>query len=235
MENLTHALYMAFAMLVFVMAFTYALYMVNNLNETTETLVYRLDETNYYDSLDLTEWLSSGDSDTYKVVGIDSIIPTLYRYYKESFCVKILDSKGNLLQLFDTTVEEDVNTALSVGTSLQTDKQKALLSLYNDSNNACNLYGAPWIGSTELAKQRIDMYISGAKGYINSTLVDYSGDGNYLNYYSDKQFKEIFSQYSYEGDTLTVETTDDDVAYETLTGTKQTSTKIVITYQLISE
>ena len=234
MENITHALYMTFAMLVFAIAFTYALYMLNNLNETTETLVYRLDETNYYDSLDLTDWLASSDSDTYKIVGIDSIIPTLYRYYKESFCVKILDKNGDLLQLFDTTTEEDVNTALSVGTTLQTDKQKALLALYNNSSSKCYLYGAPWIGNTELSKQRIDMYISGAKGYINSSLVDYSGDGNYLNYYSGNQFKEIFSQYSYEGDTLTVETTDDGVAYETLTGTKQTSTKIVITYQLIS-
>lgn len=232
MENLTHALYMAFAVMVFVIAFTYALYMINNLNETTELLVYRIDETNYYDSLDLTNWLSSTDSDAYKVVGIDSIIPTLYRYYKESFCVKILDSDGNLLQLFDTTTEEDVNTALSLGTSSQSDKQKALLSLYNDSSSKCCLYGAPWIGSTELAKQRIDMYISGKKGYINSTLVDYSI--NNLKAYSDNQFKEIFSQYSYEGDTLTVESTDDEVAYETLTGTKQTSTKIVITYQLIS-
>ena len=233
MENLSHALYMAFAFFAFVLAFTYGLYMLNNLNETAEILVYRVDETNYYDSLTLDEWISNSDGDTYKVVGIDSIIPTLYRYYKESFCVKILDENGNLLQLFDTTVEEEVNEASSLGDGQRSDKQKALMSLYDDSSSDCYLFTASWIGDVnEDAKERVDMYISGTKGYINNVLVDYTS--NNLNNYKDEKFIEIFSQYSYEGDTLTVETNDDGVAYETLTGTKQASTKIVITYQLIS-
>ena len=47
MENITDALYMAAAFLVFIGAFSYSLYMVNKLNTTADTLVYRLDETNY--------------------------------------------------------------------------------------------------------------------------------------------------------------------------------------------
>ena len=242
MENASHAIYMAMAMLLFVIGFTYALYMVNRLTSTVDTLVYRIDETNYYDSVAVEDWVSDSDDDVYKIVGIDSIIPTLYRYYKESFCVKIVDKNGNLLQLFDTTVEGEVNTASTLSTSARSDQQKALLALYNTSGEAYYLYGAPWISDTEDAKMRVDMYIAGKKGYINNVLVDYSkkysvGGTNkyiYLNYYEGKSFKEIFSIYTYEGDTLTVETTDEGEAYETITGTQDTSSKIVITYQLTS-
>lgn len=230
MENLSDALYMAVAFLVFIGAFTYSLFMVNKLNTTAKTLVYRLDETTYYDSLDLTNLISDTDesSNTYKIVSIDSIIPTLYKYYKESYTVKILDRNGELLQLFDTNVENEVMTATNLLSSKRTDKQKALLSLYGDSDKACYMYGAPWLGSTNKdTKERIDMYISGDSGYINKTFVDYSS--NNLRNYEDNEFKEIFSQYNYEGDTLTSEDGD-----ETLTGTKQTSAKIVITYQLIN-
>lgn len=229
MENATHALYMAAAFLVFIGAFSYSLYMVNKLNTTANMLVYRLDETNYYDSLDLTELIADSDNTTnsYKIVSIDSIIPVLYKYYRESYTVRILDTNGELLQLFDTTVEGEVMTATNLLSSRRTDRQKALLSLYGDSDKACYMFGAPWLGSTNKdTKERIDMYISGDSGYINNTWVDYSG--NYLRQYEDRQFQEIFSEYTYEGDTITSEDGE-----ETLTGTRQTSAKIVITYQLL--
>ena len=203
--------------------------MVNKLNTTADTLVYRLDETNYYDSLDLTELIADSDNTTnsYKIVSIDSIIPVLYKYYRESYTVRILNTNGELLQLFDTTVEGEVMTATNLLSSRRTDRQKALLSLYGDSDKACYMYGAPWLGSTNKdTKERIDMYISGDSGYINNTWVDYSG--NYLRQYENRQFQEIFSEYTYEGDTITSEDGE-----ETLTGTRQTSAKIVITYQLL--
>ena len=229
MENITDALYMAAAFLVFIGAFSYSLYMVNKLNTTADTLVYRLDETNYYDSLDLTELIADSDNTTnsYKIVSIDSIIPVLYKYYRESYTVRILNTNGELLQLFDTTVDGEVMTATNLLSSRRTDRQKALLSLYGDSDKACYMYGAPWLGSTNKdTKERIDMYISGDSGYINNTWVDYSG--NYLRQYENRQFQEIFSEYTYEGDTITSEDGE-----ETLTGTRQTSAKIVITYQLL--
>ena len=229
MENITDALYMAAAFLVFIGAFSYSLYMVNKLNTTADTLVYRLDETNYYDSLDLTELIADSDNTTnsYKIVSIDSIIPVLYKYYRESYTVRILNTNGELLQLFDTTVEGEVMTATNLLSSRRTDRQKALLSLYGDSDKACYMYGAPWLGSTNKdTKERIDMYISGDSGYINNTWVDYSG--NYLRQYENRQFQEIFSEYTYEGDTITSEDGE-----ETLTGTRQKSAKIVITYQLL--
>lgn len=229
-ENLSHALYLVLAMFAFVLAFTYSLYMVNKLNSTAKVLVYRLDETNYYDSISLNEFVDERDSanQAYKVVSIDSIIPTLYRYYKESFAVKILDENGNLLQLFDANIEGQVRNATVLSVSRRSAKQKAMLSLYGASDKKYYMFGAPWVGSTSKdTKERIDMYIAGKSGYINDAYVDYTT--NNLNEFVGRKFKEIFSEYTYEGDTLSVEGDD----FETLTGTQQVSTKIIITYQLL--
>ena len=246
MENLTHALFMAFAMMTFVIAFSVSLYLINQLNTTTETVISHLDGS-FYDSLSLTEMVENNEErNRSRIVGIDTIIPTLYRYYKESFSVKILDEKGNLLQYFDTTAEGDVNAAKATIDSARTDKQKALMSLYDADNKACFMSGAPWLANINKdAKTRIDMYINGGKGYINNTLVDYSKEFSsaglslgtvteankiYLNNFKDRKFKEIFTQYSYEGDTITDETNGE---ITTLTGSHQVSTKIIIIYQLL--
>ena len=55
------------------------------------------------------------------------------------------------------------------------------------------------------------------------------GNKIYLNNFKNRKFKEIFSKYAYEGDTITDEM--DELV--TLTGSKKVSTKIVITYQLM--
>ena len=250
MENVTRALYMAFAMFVFIIALSYSIHIIKSFNTTSKLILYRVDGTNVYESIELKDFDETSvnnDIRRARTVGIDTIIPTLYRYYKESYSVKILDEAGNLMQYFDTTTEGSVMTAMGTVENKRTDTQKALISLYGTADLSGNLFGAPWMGNTNKdTKARIDMYISGEAGYINNTWVDYSkkydnivndskGKGLqkyiYLNYYKDRLFKENFAQYAYEGDTLTTE--DDEL--ETLTGSHQISTKIIITYQLLPD
>ena len=250
MENITHALYIAFAMLAFVLAFSVSINMIVKLNTTTDSVVYSLNRS-YYDSLELESVINdnNGEKNRSRLVGIETIIPTLYRYYKESFSVKILDEKGQLMQYFDVTTDGEVNEvakAVTAGSSL-TSKQNSIKALYNDLNKPSNMFGAPWIGKIDNAKKRIDMFISGSKGYIETTEIDYSKDYNnglsispdsygtltnkiYLNNFKNRKFKETFAQYAYEGDTVSDDSTGDLI---TLTGSKQISTKIVITYQLM--
>lgn len=225
MENLSKALYLAFAMMVFVIAFSVSLFLVNKLNSTAKSIVYRLGYA-YYDSLSLDSLIENNeDRNRSRIVGVDTIIPTLYRYYKESFAVEILDRNGNLLQYFDTTAEGDVNAALTAVNP--TSKQKAILKAYNAGT--AQMFGAPWLANIDQdAKTRIDMYISGKKGFINNVLVDYTSN-NLLNYKDDK-FKEMFTQYAYEGDTVSDETNGE---ITTLTGSKQIATKIVIIYKQV--
>ena len=99
MENVTRALLIAFSMLIFVIGFSYSMYLINSLTTTSDTLLQGITTTDYYDNIKV----SAGNIAT-RDVGVETIIPKLYRYYKEDFCVKICDatdpSNAQLVQIF---------------------------------------------------------------------------------------------------------------------------------------
>lgn len=224
MENVTRALIMAFSMLIFVIAFTYSMYLINKLTATSSTLLSSVSTTNYYDNIQV-----SGGNAT-REVGVDTIVPVLYRYYKENYAVKILESNGDLIQLFDVNIESKIDRAAKyTGTS-----DKELISLksspYNTKTNPAYLFEAPWTGSTsENTRARIDYFLNGTNGYINNTLVEYGKTipGGFLRKYGKNTFTESFVEYAYEGETISTEN-----GVETITGSTQESSKIIITYQV---
>ncbi len=247
MDNAVDALIMAFSMLVFVIAIMASMYMFNQVAVTSEVLLYVADKTNYFENIEL----STADNVTTRVVDLDTVIPTLYRYYKENFCVKICDDregKNELVQIFDVNVEGKMRTAASA--TVPTAEQKALITAYGQENLPTYLFESPWIGNTETdAKTRIDFYIQGTAGYINDTYVDYTNsdlgdkyttidslaeirelvqdgreiDGTTENY----ELLETFVEYVFSGDTISTED-----GTETITGDKQENSKIIITYTL---
>ena len=95
MENAEKAMMMAFAVFVLVIALSLAIYLFSKVTVTSEQLAFYSDSTIYYDNveLDKTAFAADVDSDikngTGRIVSVETIIPTLYRYYKENFCVKI--------------------------------------------------------------------------------------------------------------------------------------------------
>lgn len=227
MENVTRAFIMAFSMLMFVIGFSYSMFLINRLTTTSNTLLSTVTTTNYYDNIKV-----SGENTTTREVGIDTIISTLYRYYKENYAVKIYDG-DELIQIFDVTLEGKMARAAAyTGTSDQ-----ELVSLqnseYNKPEKKAYLFEAPWIGSTdENTRARIDYFLNGTKGYINNTLVDYyqtgpafTSEGGFIANYSNETFIESFVEYAYEGETISTEE-----GVETITGSTQENSKIIITY-----
>lgn len=245
-DNANQAIMIAFAVIVFVIAMSVTMYMFSTLTSTAETLTFYADETNFYDNVAVV-----GSEGIERYVNTETVIPTLYRYYKEHFCVKIYDTTGIatgsepnnpiLVQLLDVNLEGKVENAAK---NTRIDETKAddfeadaLNRIYNNKTNNTLLYmfGVPWLGSTDNMKLRVDYLINGDAGYINNTYIDYrnhplhemikktnnSGDGKYF------QFKENFISYSYTGETMTTE--DDDVL---VTGANSKD-KIVITYTLV--
>ena len=85
MENAVDALKMAFAVFAFVMALTTAMLAFTQARETSEQVFYMTDKTNFYEYYD-----DSKETET-RIVSAETIIPTLYRYYKEDFNVVIFD------------------------------------------------------------------------------------------------------------------------------------------------
>ena len=233
MDDAAHAIIMAFSIIVFVICLSVAMQMFNKASETADTLVFYEDETNYYDNIELEEGQSN------RQVDVDSVIHTLYRYYKENFCVKIYDAPtgddyyGDLLHVFDINLEGESRQSSAISNSKANQKQKAYKNLYGNSSSPLYLFEAPWIGSTdEDMKTRIDYYINGSSGYINNTYVNYENNKFYKirNYNVGKPeeqrvyFTENFIRYTYTGETIVTDQGD------ILVEGAQPKDKIVIIY-----
>lgn len=236
MDDAVQAISMAFAVLVFVIALSISMLLIKQARTTSELLVQYSDLTAFYDNIQLED--STDVAETERVVGLDTIIPTLYRYYKENFCVKIYDDHEQLLQIFDVNIETNLRRAIvntnagSNASDKELVRDDALQEIYNDPSTPYCLYGAPWLGSTETIKQRVDFFINGNTGYINNTFLDYSGTDTFsakIKNNPDIKFKERFISYSYSGSTVT---TDEG---ETLINDAESKDKIVIVYTILPD
>lgn len=233
MEDAVTAIIMAFSVIVFVIALSLFMYLVNIVSYTSENILYVSDRTNYMENIDL-----DGVSITTRNVDFDTIVPTLYRYYKENFCVKFYDARSGspkLLQIFDLTIEGEVRSA-AANTGALSLREKGLLEAYNIKSKNAYLFQAPWMGNVNKdVKTRVDFYVAGQEGDINNVHVDYTnrtaGIDNLVEmkqeYDSGCSIQESFVEYNFSGDTITTED-----GTETITGDKQAESKIIIIYTL---
>lgn len=246
MENAVDAIIMGFAMLVFAIAISASMFLFKQIANTSEVILYVSDRTNYFENIEIAD-----DNISTRIVDLDTVIPTLYRYYKENFCVKIYDARpaelkksteeNELVQIFDVNLEGKVRSSAS---DTNPDKEeKALIKAYNNNTLPRYLFEAPWIGNTETdAKTRIDLYVQGSAGYINNTYVNYENDAGDVSGLEqidslaevkriideqDCEIVESFVEYAFTGDTISTED-----GTETITGDKQEENKIVITYTI---
>ena len=267
MENAERAMMMAFAVFVLIIALSLAIYLFSKVTVTSEQLAFYSDSTIYYDNVELMKKCENCHTEnpynnencdkckakfppdtgenqdvkngTTRIVSAETIIPTLYRYYKENFCVKIYDADNNLIQIFDVNLEGKVHGAAGDTHATQTATSPVHIENYaynqafnrekDDANKKIKycLFGAPWLGSTEAVKTRVDFFVNGKAGYINNAYVNYTDNAFYVARKDEKQFKERFISYSYTGQTMTTEDGD-----ELVTGEKSKD-KIVIIYTLM--
>ena len=96
MENVTDALKMAFAVFIFIVGLGTAMHMFSLARQTSDFVVQTADETKYYS-------YENGGGSEYRIVGLETIIPTIYKYSKENYALKFVDSSGNDLKLYNST------------------------------------------------------------------------------------------------------------------------------------
>ena len=169
MDNAVDSLKMGFAVIAFVIALTVSIVAMAQAKETSEKVFYMTDKTNFY------EYLSDKKLPDGRIVSGETIIPTLYRYYKENFNVVILDKDGKKKCVFN--LEEEIKN-------------------YNKDYKS-----APWLGNADVdTKLRVDLDVSGKTDKING--VKYTGVG-LEKYLTGKQFKESFLEQRYSGKQLT--------------------------------
>lgn len=106
MEDAAEALKMAAAVLTFIGALALAMMMIGKARATSDSILYLRDKANYqhliYSDAERNRLRQSVNEDTgNRIVGKDTIISTLYRYYKEGFKIEFIDTDGHPLWLYE--------------------------------------------------------------------------------------------------------------------------------------
>ena len=173
-----------------------------------------------------------------RIVGLETIIPTLYKYYKENYTVIFRynnnDGENSYIPLYET--QTNIKLWSGYGT------EDAYINRYYDDDYDTRVCAfdvdeetrrhEPWTGGTDYYKQNLDMFLSGGiytypDGSGNS--YDYGkiiGKGGFVEKFKEYQFRESLGEYTYNS------VSSDDVAGATDVKGK---TKRVIIYTLINE
>ena len=195
MENATEALKMAFAVLVFVIAMTATFMLVTGARSTADVIFTSKDDQEYVNGITSIGQQKdvSGNLIQYREVGIDTIVPTIYRYAQENYGVIIIDGE-EIVGIYDLVVENTVSkyystwnkndnenelTKLCIGTS---DKEGIAQYIKNATGISIdnidkyeelfgNIYeiqtpdsvSCPWTASTYNIMQRIKVDMHGVK------------------------------------------------------------------------
>lgn len=201
MENATDALKMAFAVMIFVIALTVSIVMFSQLNQTSKLVLSGSDSTKFYEYEEATD-------ERNRIVGLETIIPTLYKYYKENYTVLFLESNGEPLKLYET---QQKDKTIWGGDNIT--REKLIAKYYNgiDTYNICTfdvdeetIRHEPWTGSPTDYKKNIDAFLNGDIFiYPNGSGNEYNykgelGVGGFIGKYSGKQFYEIIGEYTYD-------------------------------------
>lgn len=220
MENITDALKMGAAALIFIVAFSVTMVMFSQARQTTDAVVGGINVSDY---LPKVEALKTG---TTREVGIETVIPTLYRYAQSDspIRVRIVSSDGKSeLQVFDQGIETNIGKSTSNTADNDYEYLKKLEEKYNTKGKDAYMFGAPWKDNEEYRLERINAYINGTKTrkMSNGEQPDYTT--NYLKKYT--KFTEYYTEYRTDGEVLL-----DDFGEEIVI--RPASTKIIITYKV---
>ena len=235
MESAALALRLAFAVLVFVMTLSIAMFMFSQARETADIVLGASDNQRYY------EPIQTGTEN--RIVGFETVIPTVYKYDKERY--KVTFKTGTYDATTDTVT---ITGPLEIYTTESNQKlwNEDYVNDYDGTTNSasgtekriCSLdlveetqRNEPWVGNTDEIKKHLDAIFSGGEYVLpqysadSGNTLDYSGNPLEVERNSDSKFVEQI------GKITTTEERVDDITG--VTGNK-TTTKVIITYILIN-
>lgn len=119
MENAVEALKMSFAVAVFVIAMSLGFMMITQAKATADVVFSTTDSQEY-----VTGITSIGQSsEKYRTVGLDTIIPTIYRYSKENYGVTIIEN-NEIIAIYDLQVEDNISEVFTRRNDNDTNQKK---------------------------------------------------------------------------------------------------------------
>lgn len=199
MENAVDALKIAFAVMVFTMALTLAISTFSQARETSEAILFMNDKTNYYsweDAENYAELDADGNIIEYKsqrIVGIDAIIPTLYRYYKENYTVIFDIRDDSECSFYNVKITTKADGTQDKKWSSRNSTSDNIYSFDLNSEIQAN---CPWVGTVNDIKKNLDLFLDGTPGYSfgnESRKVVYKG---FIKEYANATFLEQLGEYA---------------------------------------
>ncbi len=218
MENAVDALKIAFAVIVFILALTVAIGMFSQLNQVSRIVLASSDITQFYEYTTATAEQSS------RIVGLETIIPTLYKYYKENYTVIFLKENGTPLDLYESQTDRDLWGTGIDPTTNKNPSEGNIGKYYTSNESQYAMYDRrpvcafdvdeetqrhePWTGSDADFKENLDQFLQGGFFAYPSGGTDSEGRtgynygeyirGGFIDQYSDRKFKETLGEYTYD-------------------------------------
>lgn len=131
MENASEALLMAFAVLIFVLALSLGISSFSLARQTTQSIVEMTDREFDYTYVDF------NSTNTSRIVGIETVIPTLYRAYRENFIVRFYQTNGEVLPVYRKKVRNILTETNEINLEKEAVANQEKATLFVD----CLLYG----------------------------------------------------------------------------------------------
>ena len=193
MENAVDALKMAAAVLVFITALAVGISSFSLARQTSDMLIA------YADRETVTQY-TQDTGDTTRIVGIETIVPTIYRAFKENYKILFYDSDGNQIELYkkiEDGAPVDVNYIDMEGIVLGGDTQQ-------DNFIMALLYGTDAFENPTEFNDFVNSLNSG---------INLNSDGIYDKILKGNTFEEKFGvYYQEEVDTTDPDTDDTDIS-----------------------
>lgn len=212
MENAAEALKLAFYVIVFVLALTISISTFSKARETSDLVLEMADKARYYEyeHISIENIGNNVDDAGNRIVGLETIIPTLYKYDKERYRIEFKKASGDNLIIY-TSTSKTINNVQN--------KNIYYFDIVEEENRA-----EPWVGNSEQIKLHLDAILRGGQYQLpqyldTSKVLDYSNNPLSIAKLKNKRFKEEIGREN------TVET-------DEIKGNK-TTTKIIITYTLL--
>ncbi len=210
-------------MLVFVLAMTLTFNVVGQARVTSDMVLQAHELEHSYEYTTASDYNATKE----RIVGFETIIPTIYRYAKEQYAVSIIGTDGVPIARFDLYTEgimgswneilkkrdqkdeepitqyEEVKTRLEKMRYVTVEDLNDLYAVTREGKTMTNnkkINAAPWAGrsDTEIIK-RINCDMSGAE-YVRNNII-YKGKN--LMQYKDRKFIEKFIEVQTSGETVT--------------------------------
>ena len=191
MENAVKALEYAFAVLIFVIGLSASIYLLSEVKTTSDIVFSRVDTQQFYVDAEIPEdELTDNGNIKYngRIVSIETIIPTLYRYYRENYIVEFYDLEGNNIIKFDLS-QENTTKQIWTGDTTYADAKKRLDIFLNGmgQEKTVKINSLPYDISEDIAfvKESDGSYVMEDKGYVE--------ENGLYNYCKDKKFSEEYA------------------------------------------